>query len=117
MARRIDDALRGHGTGLQVAAPTEGHGAGNTLVGAGVVAEERVLGAGDVHAVAGRRDGLLVLAGGGRRGLEHEGGVLGGAGLSGELGGVPGTLGAVSLGEVAAGVEGAVGFGDAHSLD
>ena len=117
VAGTVDDALRGDGAGLQVAAVAEHHGTGEALVAGGVVAEQGVFGSADVHAVTRRGDGLLILARGGSRGLEGEIRVEGSTGLRGELGCVPGALVAVRGGEVAARVEGAVGLGHTDCLD
>ena len=116
VARAINDALGGDGGGLQVAAVAHGHRARGAQVGAGVVAKEGMLGAADEHSVASGGDGLLVLAGTHGRGLEVEGRVQGGAGLRGELGGIPGALGSVGSGEVPTSVEGAVSLGDRDGL-
>ena len=117
MARAVDDALRGHGRGLQVAAVAEGHRAGEALVARSVVAKQGVLGAADVDAASSRGDGLLVLTGIGAGRLKVEARVHGRTRLRGELGGVPGALVAVRRGEVAAGVEGAVRLGNANCLN
>ena len=116
VAGAVDDALGGHGGGLQVASQAEGHRTGDALVGGSVVAEQGVLGAADVDTVSGRGDGLLVLTGAGAGRLEVEARIHGGTRLGGELGGVPGALVAVRRGEVAARVEGAVRLGNANRL-
>ena len=117
MARAVDDALGGHGGGLQVAAIVEGHRTGEALVARSVVAKQGVLGAANVDAVSGRGDGLLVLASAGAGRLEVEARVHGCARLRGELGRVPGALVAVRRGEVAARVESAVRLGNANGLN
>ena len=116
VAGRIDDALGGDGAGLHVAAHAQGHRAGGALVRLRVVAEQGVLGTADEDATTSGRDGLLVLAGAHGGGLEVEARILRGAGLRGELGGVPGALGAMRTGEVSTGVEGTVVLTDANGL-
>ena len=75
-----------------------------------------MLGTADEDATTSGRDGLLVLAGAHGGGLEVEARILGSTGLRGELGGVPGALGAVRTGEVSTGVEGTVVLTDADGL-
>ena len=117
VARTVDNALGGDGRSLEVATVAEGHGAGDALVGGSVVAEQGVLGAADVDAVARRGDGLLILTGSGAGRHEVEVRVHGRTRLRGELGGVPGALITVRSGEVTARVESAVRLGNANSLN